>query len=179
MADLRILLEKRVQPFEDGCLPLGQELRLDVMLATQLRRTSGAGQQIENHLRFELRGERPTRTRHDRNSLRGPVKIRLLVQRKGRTTSLSDALCNYEGASVASDKSTECIRQLLRDRAANVRRNIVRLVRQNPIYYSSVEVQLKAMIANDPSENIRVNCLDLVLRHCSAEEFLHISSEIL
>src|SRR5262245_22334192 len=89
MADLRILLEKRVQPFEDGCLPLGQELRLDVMLATQLRRTSGAGQQIENHLRFELGGERPTRTRHDRNSLRGPVKIRLLVQRKGRTTRIT------------------------------------------------------------------------------------------
>src|SRR5262245_6134132 len=106
MADLRIFLEKRVQPFEDGCLPLGQELRLDVMLATQLRRTSGAGQQIENHLRFELRGERPTRTRHDRNSLRGPVKIRLLVQRKGRTTAIA---CRCATRSVRKKSTTNLL----------------------------------------------------------------------
>src|SRR5262249_20720228 len=58
------------------------------MLATQLRRASGAGQEVKNDLRFEVGRKRPTWTRHGQISLRWPVNHRSLVQRKGRTTEV-------------------------------------------------------------------------------------------
>src|SRR5436190_19474871 len=83
---LRILLKERRQTFERSNLPLPEKLGFDIMLAAQFRLTGGATQEFEDNLGFELGGKRPTRTRHDRISLRGPVKSTLLVQRKGRTT---------------------------------------------------------------------------------------------
>jgi hypothetical protein len=83
---LRVVLKKRGQTIKDDGLPLADELRAEFVLAAQFRLASGAAQEIKDNLGFEVGGKRPTRTRHDRISLRGPVRYMLLVQRKGRTT---------------------------------------------------------------------------------------------
>jgi hypothetical protein len=71
---------------EKDCLPVSDELGLEVVLAAEFSLTDGASQQIENDLRFELGAERTTSAWHEKVSWQGPVKDRLLVQRQGRTT---------------------------------------------------------------------------------------------
>ena len=45
-----LILEERVQAFEDGGLPVSEKLRFDVVLAAELGLAGSAAQQIEHHL---------------------------------------------------------------------------------------------------------------------------------
>jgi hypothetical protein len=49
-----VLLEEARQAVEDSGLPVGEELRLEVVFAAQIRLAGGAGQQFQDELRFEL-----------------------------------------------------------------------------------------------------------------------------
>jgi hypothetical protein len=84
----RIALEEGMQPIEDGGSPMSEELRLDVVLATEFSLADFAAQQFENEPSFEVGRERSTSAWHERFSWHGPVRVRLLVQRQGRTTIL-------------------------------------------------------------------------------------------
>jgi hypothetical protein len=58
-------LEDGVQSFEDSGLPVGQEVGLDVVLATEFGLTGFTPQELEHDLGLELSRKGPTRTRHD------------------------------------------------------------------------------------------------------------------
>ena len=79
-------LEKRMQAIQDGGLPMGEKLRLDVVLATEFCLANFAAQQFENEPSLEIGGKGPTSAWHKKISWHGPVRVRLLVQRQGRTT---------------------------------------------------------------------------------------------
>jgi hypothetical protein len=79
-------LEDGVQSFEDGGLPIGEEVGVDLVLAAEFRLAGFAAQKLQNDLGFELSGKGPTGARDDNDPWLGPVKVRLLVQRHGRTS---------------------------------------------------------------------------------------------
>jgi hypothetical protein len=57
-------VEERVHAFEDGGLPVVEELGLDVVLAAKFRRDGVAGEKLKNDLGFEVSGKRTSGTRH-------------------------------------------------------------------------------------------------------------------
>jgi len=63
---LVVLLEERVHAFEDGGLPVVEELGLDVVLAAKFRRNGVAGEELKNDLGFEVSGKRTSGTRHSK-----------------------------------------------------------------------------------------------------------------
>jgi hypothetical protein len=79
-------LEDSRQAIEDGGFPMSEELGLDVVLATEFGLADFAAQQFENEPSFEVGGKGPTSAWHERVSWHDPVRVRLLVQRQGRTT---------------------------------------------------------------------------------------------
>ena len=94
LAGLRILVEERVQAFEDGGPPATEKLRVDIVLAAQLR-LAGASPEVDDDLCLELIGKGTSRTWHGKVSLGGPVLTSILVQRQGRIARLvpSRLLC--------------------------------------------------------------------------------------
>jgi hypothetical protein len=87
-----IVLEKGGKTTQDGGLPMGNELRFEVVLAAKIRLVGGAGQKLKDDFGLELgfKGTSLT-TWHGNFSWLGPVFIMLLVQRQGRTTRYCDA----------------------------------------------------------------------------------------
>jgi hypothetical protein len=85
-------LEDGVESVEDGGLPVGDEVRLDAVLAAEFGLTGVAAQQLQDDLRFELSRKGSTGTRHDSDSWSGPVTYRLLVQRQGRSSKIAPTL---------------------------------------------------------------------------------------
>jgi hypothetical protein len=63
-AGLIVFLEEGVHAIEDGCLPVVEELGLDVVLAAKFRRNGVAGEELKNDLGFEVSGKRTSGTRH-------------------------------------------------------------------------------------------------------------------
>jgi hypothetical protein len=57
LAGLRIVFEHRVQAFEDRGLPVAEKLRLEVVLAPQLRLTGGARQESRTILALKSAGK--------------------------------------------------------------------------------------------------------------------------
>ena len=82
----RIALEENVQPIEDGGFPVSEELRLDVVLATEFRLADFAAQRLENEPSFEVGGKRSTSARHEKVSWHGPVQLGYWSSARGRTT---------------------------------------------------------------------------------------------
>jgi hypothetical protein len=80
-AGVLVVLKESVQAFEDSSLPVANELGFDVVLAAEFSLASSAGEEIKDHLRLELGSEGSTGAWHRKDSLRRPVKTRLLVQR--------------------------------------------------------------------------------------------------
>jgi hypothetical protein len=86
---LRIILKEDRQAFQDVCLPMGEELGFEVVFAAELRLAGGAGQHFKDELGFELSGKRTSGAGHGIVSLRCPVYLKVLVQRKGRISSFT------------------------------------------------------------------------------------------
>jgi hypothetical protein len=90
-------LKDGVEAVEDGGLPGGQQVGLEVVFAAEFGLAGLAAQELQNDLGLELSREGSTGTRHDRHSRPGPVKVRLLVQRQGRTSYTYGELLLEEG----------------------------------------------------------------------------------
>jgi hypothetical protein len=62
LVGLAILLEQSVQAFEDGRFPLGKELRLEGVLATEIGLAGRAAEKFKDELGFEIGWEGTTLT---------------------------------------------------------------------------------------------------------------------
>jgi hypothetical protein len=89
-------LEDGGESVEDGGLPVGDEVRLDAVLAAEFGLAGFAAEQLQDNSRFELSRKGSTGTRHDSGSWSGPVRYRLLVQRQGRSSHFIDAVYNVK-----------------------------------------------------------------------------------